>query len=585
MIRHACAARNRHTTKPATIWLHRITLLAAVAAAVQLHAQVTSDRLLNASREPGNWLTYSGGYFSQRYSGLTQITPANAKNLELKWIYQAGVAGAWQATPLVVDGVMYVTQRPNDVVALDAKTGRVFWIYRYNVPTDTIVCCGSNNRGLAILGDTLFMGTLDAHLVAIDAKSGHPIWNTEVATSKSGYSLTLAPLVVKEHVIIGVGGGEYGIRGFVAAYDAKTGKEAWRFYTIPGPGEAGFDTWQACPPNVPGTGARALAEARFCDAEAWKHGGGSVWVTGSYDPQLNLTYWGVGNAGPDWNAEQRPGDNLYTDSVVALDADTGRLRWHYQFTPHDRYDYDSVQVPVLADINWRGAPVKAMVWANRNGNFYVLERETGKFLVGRPFVKVNWMDTFDERGRPHQTIQPPGQPTWPGNQGGTNWYSPSYSPRTGLFYVSAWEGYATIFGGTDVQYQEGRNFGGGANRSYVPVPGAPGVPGLRRGPINNWTEAAATGAVLAIDAATGDQKWKFPMTDVTDSGILTTAGDVLFTGGREGYFQAIDARNGTLLWKTNLGAQIVSGPITFEVDGAQYVAAISGLSLCVFGLR
>ncbi|HEV3140224.1 MAG TPA: PQQ-dependent dehydrogenase, methanol/ethanol family [Vicinamibacterales bacterium] len=561
-----------------------ITLLVALSTD-SLRAQVAPDRLVNAAREPQNWLTYSGGYFSNRYSALTQITPANAKTLDLKWMYQAAVAGAWQTTPLVVDAVMYLTQRPNDVVALDAKTGRVFWIYRYNIAGSTIVCCGANNRGLAILGDTLFMGTLDAHLVAIDAKSGRPLWNTEVATSTSGYSLTLAPLVVKDKVVVGVGGGEYGIRGFVAAFDARTGKEAWRFYTIPGPGDAGFNTWQQCPPADRGAGAPGRDNDKYCDAEAWKHGGGSVWVTGSYDPALNLTYWGVGNAGPDWNADQRPGDNLYTDSVVALDADTGRVKWHYQFTPHDRYDYDSVQVPVLADINWRGAPVKAMVWANRNGNFYVLERETGKFLVGKPFVKVNWMDTFDERGRPHQTPQPAGQPTWPGNQGGTNWYSPSFSPRTGLFYVSAWEGYATIFGGTDVQYQEGRNFGGGANRSYVPVPGAPAVPGLRRGPINNWTEAAATGAVLAIDAATGDQKWKFPMTDVTDSGILTTACDVLFTGGREGYFQALDARTGTLLWKTNLGAQIVNGPITYQVDGVQYVATISGLSLCVFALR
>jgi alcohol dehydrogenase (cytochrome c) len=310
-----------------------------------------------------------------------------------------------------------------------------------------------------------------------------------------------------------------------------------------------------------------------------------VWVTGSYDPELNMTYWGVGNAGPDWNNEQRPGDNLYTDSVVALDADTGRLKWHYQFTPHDNYDYDSVQVPVLADITWRGGPLKAMVWANRNGNYYVLDRATGKFLTGKPFVKVNWMDTFDERGRPHQTPQPPGEPTWPGNQGGTNWYSPSYSPHTGMFYVSAWEGYATRFGGTPVEYQEGRNFGGGVNRPFVPIPGAPAVPGIRRGPINNWTEAAATGAVLALDAGTGDLKWKFPMTDVTDSGILTTASDVLFTGGREGYFQALDARNGSLLWKASLGAQIVSGPITYEADGKQYVTAISGLSLCVFGLR
>ncbi|HMD35355.1 MAG TPA: PQQ-dependent dehydrogenase, methanol/ethanol family [Vicinamibacterales bacterium] len=571
---HHASPRKHEITKTGKLFV-LCALLAALGSAALRAQQITNDRLLNASREPQNWLSYSGGYFSQRYSALTQITPANAKNLEIKWMYQAAVAGGWQTTPLVVDGVMYLTQRPNDVVALDAKTGRVFWIYRYTIPGSTIVCCGANNRGLAILGDTLFMGTLDAHLIAIDARSGKPIWNIEVATATSGYSLTLAPLVVKDKVIVGVGGGEYGIRGFVAAFDVKSGKEAWRFYTIAGPGEAGFDSWQQCPP----------AQSKYCDPDAWKHGGGSVWVTGSYDAALNLTYWGVGNAGPDWNADQRPGDNLYTDSVVALDADTGRLKWHYQFTPHDRYDYDSVQVPVLADINWRGAPVKAMVWANRNGNFYVLERETGRFLVGKPFVKVNWMDKFDEHGRPNQTVQPPGMPTWPGNQGGTNWYSPSYSPRTGLFYISSWEGYATIFGGVDVHYQEGRNFGGGANRSYVPVPGAPGVPGLRRGPINNWTEAAATGAVIALDASTGDQKWKFPMTDVTDSGILTTASDLLFTGGREGYFQALDARTGTLLWKASLGAQIVNGPITYAVDGKQYVATISGLSLCVFGLR
>jgi len=546
----------------------------AAFAAHRVHAQVGPARLLDAAKEPNNWLVYSGSYFSNRHSLLNQITPANARNLELKWMYQAAVQGNWQTTPLVVDGIMYLTQRPNDVVALDAKTGRVFWIYRHTLTPNQVVCCGANNRGLAILGDTLFMGTLDSHLVAIDTKSGRPIWTTKVAESKAGYSLTLAPLAVKDKVVVGVGGGEYGIRGFVAAYDARTGKEAWRFYTIPGPGEAGFETWAPCPPQSP----------TYCDSEAWKHGGGSIWVTGSYDPELNLTYWGVGNAGPDWNPDQRPGDNLYADSVVALDADSGRLRWHYQFTPHSPYDYDSVQIPVLADITWNGTPVKAMLWANRNGNFYVLERATGRFLVGKPFVKVNWMSAFDERGRPIQTPQPPGQPTWPGIQGGTNWFSPSYSPRTGYFYVSAWENYATIFGGAPAQYEEGRNFTGNATIPYVPVPGAPS-PGLRRGPINNWTEAAASGAVLALDASTGEQKWRFPMTDVSDSGILTTASDVLFTGGREGYFQALDARTGTLLWKASLGAQIVNGPITYAVDGKQYVATIAGLSLCVFGLR
>jgi alcohol dehydrogenase (cytochrome c) len=547
----------------------------------RLDAQVTSERLLRAAEEPQNWLTYSGSYFSNRYSALRQIDPTNVKNLEQKWVYQGQVMGNWQTTPLVVDGVMYITQRQNDVIALDAKTGRVFWIYRYLPSPDQKVCCGSNNRGVAILGDTLYMGTLDAHLIAIDTKTGRPVWNIEVADIKAAYSITHAPLVIKDKVIVGVGGGEYGIRGFIAAYDAKTGKEAWRFYTIPGPGEPGHETWQACPPGS----SASPGSAAYCDPEAWKHGGGSIWMTGSYDSALNLTYWGVGNAGPDWNNDQRPGDNLYTDSVVALDADTGRLKWHFQFTPHDTYDYDSVQVPVLADMNWNGTPVKLMLWGNRNGYFYVLDRETGKFLLGKPFVKVNWSSGLDERGRPIQTPQPPGAPTWPGNQGGTNWYSPTYSPRTGLIYYSAWEDYASIFRKAPMPYTEGRNFGGGGSTVLGPVPNTPGMPVLRRGPINTWTDAVGHGAVLAIDPKTGDRKWKFEMTDVTDSGLLTTASDVLFTGGREGYFHALDARTGALLWKTNLGGQIVAGPMTYQVDGKQYVATVSGMNLVAFALR
>ena len=535
------------------------TAVALVLASYHLHAQVLSDRLVRAAAEARNWLTYSGSYESQRYSRLAQITPANVTNLEQQWVLQAQVFGAWQATPLVVDGIMYVTQRPNDVVALDAKTGRVFWIYRYTPSPDQRVCCGSNNRGVAILGDTLFMGTLDARLIAIDAKSGHALWNIAVADVKLGYSITLAPLVVKDKVMIGVGGGEFGIRGFIAAFDARTGKEAWRFYTIPGPGEPGHDTWKG---------------------DAWMNGGGSVWVTGSYDPALNLTYWGVGNPGPDWNPDQRPGDNLYTESVVALDVDTGKLKWHYQFTPHDVYDYDSVQIPVLVD-NWDGRGINVVAWANRNGNFYALDRTTGRFLLGQPFVKVNWMSRFDERGRPMQTPQPDGQPTYPGNQGGTNWYSPSFSPRTGLFYVSAWEDYASIYAPAPAEYKEGRNFGGGGPRNLSAVPGAPG---LGRSPINTWTEAAGHGAVIALNPGTGREKWKFKMTDVTDSGILTTGADLLFTGGREGFFQALDARTGALLWKTNLGAAINSGPITYRVGTRQYVSIVSGLSLFVFAL-
>jgi alcohol dehydrogenase (cytochrome c) len=533
-------------------------------ASYHVHAQVPFDRILRAASEPRNWLTYGGTYASQRYSSLNQIAPANVGTLLQQWVLQNQVFGAWQSTPLVVDGIMYVTQRPNDVLAVDAKSGRVFWLYRYAPSPEARVCCGSNNRGVAILGDTLFMGTLDAHLIAIDAKNGRPLWNITLADVKLGYSITLAPLVVKDRVLVGLGGGEFGIRGFIAAFDAKTGKEAWRFYTIPGPGEPGHDTWKG---------------------DAWKNGGGSVWVTGSFDPDLNLTYWGIGNPGPDWNPDQRPGDNLYTESVVALDADTGSLKWHFQFTPNDGYDYDSVQVPVLVDMNWRGRPAKLMLWANRNGFFYVLDRVTGRFLSGNPFVKVNWASELDERGRPVQTPQPPGSPTWPGNQGGTNWYPPSYSPRTELFYFSAWEGYASIYRKETSVYQPGRNFSGGGFTVLAPVPGAPTVGIGRRGPINNWTDAVGHGAVIAVDPQSGEQKWKFNQFDVTDSGILTTGSDLLFTGGREGYFYALDAKAGTMLWKASLGGQIVAPPITYEVDGKQYVAVIAGNLLATYALR
>ncbi len=411
-----------------------VVLVALAAAGYGLSAQVSSDRIARAADEPANWLTYSGSYSGQRYSPLRQIDASNVKNLEFKWMLQNQVFGSWESSPLVVDGIMYLTQRPNDVMAVDARTGRIFWMYKHVVPADYKICCGANNRGLAIHGHTLFMGTLDAHLVAIDARNGRVMWNTTVAEKTDGYSLSLAPLVVKDKVIVGVGGGEYGIRGFIAAYDVASGKELWRFYTIPAPGEPGSETW---------------------GGDSWKTGGGSIWVTGTYDPSLNLTYWGVGNPGPDFNPAQRPGDNLYTNSVVALDADTGKLKWHFQFTPNDAYDWDAIQVPVLADATWRGAPAKLLMAANRNGFFYVLDRVTGKFLVGKPFIKVNWASGLDEKGRPIQTPQPAGEPTYPGQQGGTNWWSPAYSPRTGLFYVGAWENVSGVFSSQPATYKPG----------------------------------------------------------------------------------------------------------------------------------
>src|SRR5438309_1252934 len=344
-----------------------------------LRAQVTSERLLRAPDEPRNWLTYSGSYSSQRFSPLKQIDPSNVKNLELKRVFQAQSLQKFETTPLVVDGIMYLTQSPNDVVALDAKTGRVFCVYHYATSPDSRPCCGIVNRGVAILGDTLFMATVDAHLVAVDARNGHAIWNNKLADAAAGYAMTMAPLVVKDKVIVGTAGGEYGIRGFIAAYDVHTGKEVWRFNTIPGPGEPGHETWAG---------------------DSWQTGGAPVWVTGSYDPELNLTYWGTGNPSPDWNGDNRGGDNLYSDSVVALDPDTGKLKWYYQFSPHDEFDFDSVQIPVLAEMEWQGNRRRVMLWANRNGLFYVLDRVTGQLLLGKPFVEVNWMSGFDEKGRP-----------------------------------------------------------------------------------------------------------------------------------------------------------------------------------------
>ena len=547
-------------SKPAAP-LQVMTLIVALGAvSASSSAEVTFDRLLHADREPQNWLTYSGTMQSQRHSSLSQINPSNVKNLEMQWVFQARSLEKFEATPLVVDGVMYTVQAPNDMVALDAATGSVYWVYNYSPSTAARPCCGRVNRGLAILGDTLFMGTIDAHVIAVDAKTGHPLWNRQIADPKVGYALTHAPLVVKDKVILGVAGGEYGIRGFIAAYDAKTGEEAWRFNTIPGPGEPGHDTWKN---------------------DAWKTGGGSVWVTGSYDPDLNLTYWGIGNPGPDWNGDPRPGDNLYSDCVVALDPDTGKLKWYYQFSPHDEFDYDAVQVPVLADMQWKGSRRKVMLWANRNGHFYVLDRTTGEFLSGKPFVKQNWNVGLDEQGRP---VKSPG--LWPkpmggvyvepGTQGGTNWYSPSYSPRTGLFYIPSWVNYDSIYFKQDVEYQEGKTYAGAFPRS--PVPFFPGQTQQRK-------DTEGYGAVRAMDPATGERKWEFKMADVTDSGILTTDTDLLFAGGRDGHFVALDARNGNVLWNATLGGGIFAGPMTYSVNGKQYVAISAGSSLYTFALR
>ena len=541
----------------------RNMLFAVLAATGPLYAQVSNDRILRAGQEPQNWLTHHGNYNSERYSTLSQVTVENVKNLEVQWIFQARSLEKFEATPLVVDGIMYTVQAPNDIVALDAATGRLFWTYSHTPDQAARPCCGRVNRGLAILGDTLFMATIDARLIAVDAKSGRPLWDVAVAKPESGYAMTLAPLVVKDKVIVGTAGGEYGIRGFLAAYDAKTGKEVWRFYTIPGPAEPGHETWPA-------------------NTNAWEHGGASVWVTGSYDPDLNLTYWGIGNPGPDWNGDERNGDNLYSCSVVALDADTGKLKWYYQFSPHDEFDYDSTQVPVLADMQWKGSPRKVMLWANRNGFFYVLDRATGQFLLGKPFVEVNWASGFAEKGRPQRVPgmvpTPQGTLILPGNQGGTNWYNPSYSPKTGLFYIPTWANYSSLYVKQPDEYVEGKAFRGGTPRPTTPN-------GIRTTANNLAKEDEGYGAIRAVDPHTGEMKWQFKMTDVTDAGVLTTASNLLFSGGREGYFYALDARDGKLLWKFPAGGRVVAGPMTFSLSGRQYVSIAAGNSLFTFALK
>lgn len=537
----------------------RLRLASAVllVTSVALHAQVPFDRILRAADEPQNWLTYSGTVFSQRYSQLKEITPANVSRLELKWIYQVTSnepsSMKFEATPLVVEGIMYTVAPPNDVVALDAATGSVVWTHRYKPAETARVCCGRVNRGVAILGDTLFMGTIDGHLVALEAKTGHVIWDVGVGRPEAGYALTHAPLIVKNMVIVGPAGGEFGIRGFLAAFDAATGKELWRFDTVPAPGDFGHDTW---------------------NGDSWRTGGAPIWVTGSYDPQLNLTYWGTGNPGPGWNGDRREGDNLFTNSVIALDADTGKLKWHFQFSPHDEFDYDAAQVPVLADLMWQGQPRKVMLWANRNGFFYVLDRATGEFLLGKPFVDVTWASGLDATGRPvvvPETLPQPqgGAVVAPGNPGATNWWSPSFSPVTGLFYVSAQPGRTSRYVKADVAYAEGKLFNGGGPRQ----PRSP-------------AESEGYGAVRAIDPTSGAIKWEFKMAAQTQSGVVTTASNVLFVGGRPGVFYALDARTGAPLWQFTVGGVTpVMGPITYAVSGRQYVAVASGSGLFAFALR
>src|SRR5690242_13397931 len=509
-------------------------------------AQVTPQRLIDSAKEPQNWLMYSGDYAGRRYSTLDQINASNAGSLVPKWAYQTMAGGKFETTPLVLDGVLFATGADDRAFALDARSGRPIWQYQRALPEDIRPCCGRVNRGLAILGDKVFLGTLDAHLIALDTKTGNVVWDVNTVGGSDynkGYSITLAPLVIKNLVLIGVSGGEYGIRGFIDAYDAASGARKWRFHTIPAPGEAGHDTWEG---------------------DSWKIGGAPAWITGTYDPATNTTFWTTGNPSPSNRGEGRAGDNLYSNCLLALDPDTGKLKWYFQFTKHDEHDYDATQVPVIVDDGER----HLIVQANRNGFLYVIDRASGKLLSATPYGHVTWSDSKDASGVPIERKEASptltGVPVCPGAIGATNWMSPTYDPQSKLFYVTARE-QCDIFSTAPQPYEAGHAFYGSA---YFP----------------NDDAQPFWGAVRAIDPATSQIKWELKHLSPSWSGVLSTAGGLVFTGDAEGNFMALDAATGKILWHFQCGASVYASPMTYAIDGKQYVAIAAGSTLFAFGL-
>ena len=509
-------------------------------------SQVTYERLLGAQHEPQNWLTYSGNYSGWRFSTLNQISAGNVGRLSLQWAFQVSDLGQLETTPIVVDGVLYGTAQNDRAFALDARTGRAIWRYQRTLPDKLQICCGMVNRGFAILGQRLFMATLDAHVLALDIKTGAVLWDVAAADYHKANAFTLAPLAVKNEVIVGVSGGEYGVRGFIDAYDASTGRRLWRFDTVPGPGQPGHDTWAG---------------------DSWKVGGAPAWITGSYDAELNLLYWPTGNPSPSNYGGSRRGDNLYSNSMLALDADTGKLKWYYQFTPHDLYDYDATQIPVLVDADWQGRARKLLVQANRNGFYYVLDRSDGQFLSANAFGTVNWATGIGSDGKPLVNTSlahgSEGTRVCPGALGLTNWFSPSYDPETRLLYVAT-SNECDIFTSSQQNYRAGHDFLGSV---YVPDP-------VER----------PTGALKAIDVLTGKETWSFPFFSNPNGGALSTSGGLVFAGDSDGNFIALDAKTGHDLWHLQLGAAIYSTAITFEVDGKQTVVIPVGTAIFAFAL-
>jgi alcohol dehydrogenase (cytochrome c) len=526
-----------------------IVLAALVGAAFPLAALAQSaDDLKNDHKTPGDVLTYGMGYAQNRYSPLTNINRDNVKRLVPAWSYSMADNRGQEAQPLVRDGIIYLTDHEK-TVAVNGITGREIWKSTIEYPADTtrVVCCGIVNRGAAMFEDKLYRTTLDGNVIALDIKTGKELWRTKSSDPKDGYSMTVAPLVANGVVIAGVAGAEFGHRGYLEGFDPQTGKQLWRTYTIPAKGEPGSETW---------AGDSALT------------GGGSTWITGSYDPELDLVFWGTGNPAP-WNPLNRKGDNLHTNSILAIQPKTGKVVWTYQTTPGDPFDYDGVNELVQADLTVDGTPRKVVMQANRNGFFYVLERSTGKLLAANPFVKVTWAERVDlTTGRPVWTqatkdaLEGKTVQVWPSLVGGKNWHPMSFNPETKLIYVNTMD------------------FGW----EYTPLPldqvtnlkaGQPHY-GVKRPWPYFFDDPNGRGYLRAVDPLTGKSKWAVPFKSPNFAGTLVTAGGLVFTGRLTGEVMAVDSDTGKILWEFQTSAGIVGQPVTWEKDGKQYVTVTNG---------
>jgi alcohol dehydrogenase (cytochrome c) len=520
-------------------------LAAAAVALLPVWAQAqTAEELTKGASDQRDVLNYGMGYHLQRFSPINQINQDNVKDLVPVWSYSYDDNRSEESQPLVYNGVLYVTTN-SATMAIDAKTGKQIWKTKVDYPPETprIVCCGIINRGAALYDGKVYRTTLDANVVALDAKTGKEVWRQNAIDFKTGYSMTVAPLVADGVIITGISGAEFGTRLFIDGWDAQSGQHLWRTYTIPGPGEPGNETW-------PG--------------DTWQHGGGSTWITGSFDPDLHIVYWGIGNPGP-FNAAVRKGDNLYTDSVLALDPKTGKVKWHYQFSPNDPFDYDSVAEMILADINVDGKPTKVLMDANRNGFFYVLDRTNGRLLAANPYVNVNWASRIDlETGRPVETEVATraraGEKVtvFPNIMGGKNWSPMSFDPQTGLAYANT------------------LNFGGHYKAIAVEYKAGDWYLGMDLADLWDWPNGPR-GYLKAIDPLTGKAKWEMPSDIPRFSGVLSTAGKLVFSGQLTGEFEAFDVDTGSKLWSFQTGSGIEGQPITWEQDGVQYVAVSTGI--------